>query len=152
MKTVTVNPTTIKRKWFIIDANDVVLGRLATQAASVLMGKHKPSWAPNEDMGDFVIVINADKVALTGNKRETMRYFNHSTHPGGWRELSVAQAQAVRPGYPVRYAIKAMLPKTILGDHMGRKLHVYGGDSHPHAAQKPEVLTIKSGAVAAKKK
>jgi large subunit ribosomal protein L13 len=143
MKTVTVNPKSVAKKWYIIDATDVVLGRLCTKAASILMGKHKTSWAPNEDMGDFVIVVNADKVALTGNKRETMRYFQHSTHPGGWRELTVTQAQAIRPGYPVRYAIKKMLPKTILGDHMGRKLFVYGGESHPHAAQKPEVLAIK---------
>jgi large subunit ribosomal protein L13 len=143
MKTVTVNPKSVAKKWYIIDATDVVLGRLATKAASILMGKHKTSWAPNEDMGDFVIVVNADKVALTGNKRETMRYFNHSTHPGGWRELSVSEAQAIRPGFPVRYAIKKMLPKTILGDHMGRKLFVYGGESHPHAAQKPEALAVK---------
>lgn len=143
MKTVTVNPKTIASKWFIIDAKDVVLGRLATKVVHILMGKHKAAWAPNQDLGDHVIVINADKVALTGNKRETMRYFQHSTHPGGWRELSVTQAQAIRPGYPVRYAIKKMLPKTILGDHIAKKLHVYGGESHPHAAQKPQVLAAK---------
>jgi ribosomal protein L13 len=143
MKTVTVNPKTISTKWFIIDANDVVLGRLASTAASILMGKKKAAWSPNQDLGDHVIIINADKVALTGKKRETMRYFNHSTHPGGWRELSVTQAQTVRPGYPVRHAIKGMLPHTILGDHMAKKLHVYGGESHPHAAQKPEVLALK---------
>lgn len=143
MKTVVVNPKTIATKWFIIDANDVVLGRLASKAASLLMGKTKTAWSPNQDLGDHVIVINADKVALTGKKRETMRYFNHSTHPGGWRELSVAQAQAVRPGYPVRHAIRGMLPHTILGDHMAKKLHIYSGESHPHAAQKPEVLALK---------
>jgi large subunit ribosomal protein L13 len=143
MKTVTVNPKTIPTKWYIIDANDVVLGRLASKAANILMGKTKAAWAPNQDLGDHVIIINADKVALTGKKRDTMRYFNHSTHPGGWRELSVTQAQAIRPGYPVRYAIQGMLPKTILGDHMAKKLHVYGGADHPHAAQKPEVLVLK---------
>jgi large subunit ribosomal protein L13 len=143
MKTVTVNPKTISTKWFIIDANDVVLGRLASKAAAILMGKNKAAWSPNQDLGDHVIIINAGKIALTGKKRETMRYFNHSTHPGGWRELSVAQAEAVRPGYPVRHAIKGMLPHTILGEHMAKKLHVYSGESHPHAAQKPEVLALK---------
>lgn len=133
----------IERKWVIIDAKDVVLGRLASKVIPILMGKNKKNWAPNQDHGDNVIIINADQVALTGKKRETMRYFNHSTHPGGWRELSVTQAQTINPGYPVWHAIKRMIPKTILGDHMLKKLHIYGGEAHPHAAQKPQALALK---------
>jgi large subunit ribosomal protein L13 len=143
MKTVTVNPKTIAKKWYLIDANDVVLGRLASKAAHILMGKNKRAFAPNQDLGDHVIIINAEKVALTGKKRDTIRYFAHSTHPGGWRTLSVTEAQKARPGYPIKHAIRGMLPKTILGDHMARKLFIYDGESHPHAAQKPEVLSVK---------
>jgi large subunit ribosomal protein L13 len=143
MKTVTVNPTTIAKKWYLIDANDVVLGRLASKVASILMGKKKAVYAPNEDYGDNVIIINAEKIALTGKKRETMRYFAHSTHPGGWRTLSVAEAQKARPGYPIKHAVKGMLPKTILGENMAKKLFIYDGASHPHAAQKPETLSVK---------
>lgn len=133
----------IERKWVLVDAKDVVLGRLASKVVPILMGKNKTNWAPNQDLGDNVVIINADQVALTGKKRETMRYFNHSTHPGGWRELSVAQASAITPGYPVWHAIKRMIPKTILGDHMLKKLHIYGGSEHPHAAQKPVALAVK---------
>jgi large subunit ribosomal protein L13 len=143
MKTVTVNPSTITEKWFIIDAEDVVLGRLASKAAGLIMGKHKTAWSPNQDLGDHVIIINAEKVALTGNKRLSMRYFSHSTHPGGWRNLTIDQVQASRPGFPIRRAIKGMLPHTILGKHMSSKLHVYDGAKHPHEAQKPEVLSLK---------
>lgn len=143
MKTVIVNPKTIAKKWYIIDANDVVLGRLASKAARILMGKNKAAFSPNQDLGDHVIIINAEKVALTGKKRETMRYFAHSTHPGGHRTLTVTQAQKIRPGYPIRHAIRGMLPKTILGDHMVKKLFIYDGDKHPHAAQKPEALAVK---------
>ena len=143
MKTVTVNPKTIAKKWYIIDAKDVVLGRLASTVAGILMGKNKPAWAPNQDLGDFVIIVNADQIALTGNKRQEMRYFNHSTYPGGWRTLSVDQASKIRPGYPVRHAIKGMLPHTLLGRAMFKNLHIYGDDKHPHAAQKPEVLALK---------
>jgi large subunit ribosomal protein L13 len=143
MTTVTVNPKTIAKKWYIIDANDVVLGRLASKAAQVLMGKNKRAYVPNHDLGDHVIIINAEKVALTGNKRETMRYFAHSTHPGGHRTLTVTQAQKIRPGYPIKHAIRGMLPKTILGENMAKKLFIYDGAKHPHAAQKPEVLSVK---------
>ena len=143
MKTVTVNPKTVARKWYLIDANDAVLGRLASKAAQILMGKNKPAFAPNQDLGDHVVIINAEKIAFTGKKRETMRYFAHSTHPGGHRTLTVAQAQKIRPGYPIKHAIRGMLPKTILGDHMAKKLFIYDGEKHPHEAQKPEVLGIK---------
>jgi large subunit ribosomal protein L13 len=130
MKTVTVNPSTILVKWYIIDAQDIVLGRLASKAAGLIMGKHKTAWAPNQDLGDHVIIINADKVALTGKKRETIRYFN--------------QVQATRPGFPIRHAVKGMLPHTILGKHMSAKLHIYDGAKHPHEAQQPEVVSLKT--------
>ena len=138
MKTVTVDSKAISRKWHIIDAKGMVLGRLASVAAGLLMGKHKKAWAPHQDHGDYVIIINAEKVALTGKKREDIRYFAHSTYPGGHRSLSVTQAQQIRPGYPIRHAIKGMLPHTSLGHAMSKKLHIYDGETHPHTAQKPE--------------
>ena len=110
MTTVTVNPGTLERKWWVIDARDVVLGRLASNAARLLLGKHKASFSPAHDVGDFVIVINADHVALTGTKRTDIRYFNHSQYPGGWRNLSVAQVSAKRPDYPVRHEICSSEP------------------------------------------
>ena len=148
MTTVTVNPGTLERKWWVIDARDVVLGRLASNAARLLLGKHKASFSPAHDVGDFVIVINADHVALTGTKRTDIRYFNHSQYPGGWRNLSVAQVSAKRPDYPVRHAINGMLPKTPLGRAIGSKLYVYGGDKHPHAAQKPEAFDVRKAPAA----
>jgi large subunit ribosomal protein L13 len=143
MKTVTVNPNTIVKKWYIIDAKDVVLGRLASTVARILMGKNKAAFSPHQDVGDHVIVINADQIALTGNKRLDMRYFAHSTYPGGSRTLTVAQASKIRPGYPVRHAIKGMIPHTSVGRKMFKNLFIYGGESHPHSAQKPEVLALK---------
>jgi large subunit ribosomal protein L13 len=143
MTTVTINPGTVERKWWVIDARDAVLGRLASTAATLLAGKNKKTFSPAHDHGDFVIIINADKVAMTGNKRLEMRYFNHSQYAGGWRNLSVAQVEAKRPGYPVRHAILGMLPHNPLGRAMGAKLHVYAGDKHPHAAQKPEVFALR---------
>ena len=143
MKTVTVNPKTIAKKWYILDAQGMVLGRLASKAARLLMGKNKSSWSPHHDVGDHVVVINAEKIALTGTKREDMRYFNHSTYPGGWRTLTVDQAQKIRPGYPILHAIKGMLPHTSLGRKMAKKLFIYDGTVHPHGAQKPETLALK---------
>jgi large subunit ribosomal protein L13 len=148
MKTVTINPGTLERKWWVIDARDAVLGRLSSTAARLLIGKHKTTYSPAHDHGDFVIVINADKVAMTGNKRQDIRYFNHSQYAGGWRNLSVAQVSAKRPGYPVRHAILGMLPHNTLGRHMAAKLHVYAGEQHPHAAQKPEAFPLKSSSKA----
>ncbi|MCD6025456.1 MAG: rplM [Fibrobacteria bacterium] len=144
MKTVTANPTTIERKWWVIDAREAVLGRLSSTAARLLMGKHKRTFSPSHDHGDFVIVINAEHIVFTGNKRQDMRYFNHSQYAGGWKNLSVAEVSANRPGFPVRHAILGMLPKNTLGRHIGQKLHVYEGDKHPHGAQKPELITLKS--------
>jgi len=142
MKTLTINPTTVARKWWIFDAKDRVMGRLAGEVARLLMGKHKKTYSPSHDQGDFVIVINADQAALTGNKRNDLRYFSHSMYPGGWRELTVAEAQANRPGYPLRHAILGMLPNNSLGKAMAKKLHIYGNDRHPHAAQRPEPVKL----------
>jgi large subunit ribosomal protein L13 len=143
MTTVTINPGTVERKWWVIDARDAVLGRLSSTAARLLVGKHKKTYAPAHDHGDYVIIINADKVVMTGNKRQDMRYFNHSQYAGGWRNLSVAQVEAKRPGYPVRHAILGMLPHNTLGRAMATKLHVYAGDKHPHEAQKPEAFDLR---------
>lgn len=148
MKTVTVNPGTLERKWWVIDAREAVLGRLASTAARLLVGKHKTTYSPEHDHGDFVIVINADQIVMTGNKRQDMRYFNHSQYAGGWRNLSVAQVSAKRPGYPVKHAILGMLPHNPLGRAMATKLHIYAGDKHPHEAQKPEPFVIKSAKAA----
>lgn len=143
MKTVTANPDTLERKWWVIDAHEAVLGRLSSTAARLLMGKHKSSYSPAHDHGDFVIVINAEKIVMTGNKRQEMRYFSHSQYAGGWRNLSVDEVSANRPGYPVRHAILGMLPHNSLGRQMARKLHIYAGDQHPHAAQKPEAFELR---------
>jgi large subunit ribosomal protein L13 len=144
MKTATINPKTQPRKWWILDAQDAVLGRLASMAARLLMGKHKKTYDPSQDHGDFVVIVNAEKVALTGKKREEIRYFNHSQYPGGWRELSVAQVQANRPGYPIRHAVLGMLPHNSRGKGMATKLHIYDGDAHPPGAQKPEPISLSS--------
>jgi len=143
MKTLTTNPKAESRKWWVIDARDVVLGRLSSTAARLLMGKHKKTYDPSHDHGDFVVVINAEKVAFTGNKREDIRYFNHSQYPGGWRNLSVSQVMTSRPGFPIRHAILGMLPHNTRGRDMARKLHIYDGDQHPHTAQKPEPAVIR---------
>jgi large subunit ribosomal protein L13 len=130
------------RKWHVIDANDVVLGRLAAKAATLIRGKHKPIFTPNNDTGDFVIVINADKVKLTG-KRELMKsYFTHSMYPGGVKVKTFAELIKKRPEYVVTHAVKGMLPKNRLGRKLIKKLKVYSGSVHPHAAQKPEVFSI----------
>jgi large subunit ribosomal protein L13 len=126
----------------VIDATDVVLGRLASQAATLLRGKHKPQFAPHVDTGDFVIVINADKVALTGNKRETKMTYHHSGYPGGLTTKSIGELLDKRPDRVVERAVKGMLPKNTLGRKQLSKLKVYAGSDHPHAAQKPEPYEI----------
>jgi large subunit ribosomal protein L13 len=126
----------------VIDANDVVLGRLATQVATLLRGKHKPIYAPHVDTGDFVIVINAGKVALTGNKREQKIAYRHSGYPGGLKEQPYSDLLAQRPDLAVERAVKGMLPHTTLGRHMLRKLKVYAGPEHPHQAQRPQPFEI----------
>lgn len=134
---------TVEHKWYVIDAQDEVLGRVAAKAAHVLRGKHKATYTPNIDCGDNIIIINAEKVILTGNKLEDKKYYNHSMYPGG---LRVRTAKVMKEQYPVEMverAVKGMLPHTRLGRQMYKKLFVYAGSNHPHMAQKPEKLEIK---------
>ena len=137
MRTFSPKPGDVQRQWHVIDATDVVLGRLATQAATLLRGKHKPVYAPHVDTGDFVIVINAEKVALTGTKRENKVEYRHSGYPGGLRSTSYDELLAKHPRRVVEKAVKGMLPHTTLGRHMLTKLKVYAGPEHPHQAQQP---------------
>ena len=142
MKTFMAKPAEIKRDWYVIDATGISLGRVATKAANVLRGKHKAIYTPNVDCGDYVIVINADKVKLTGNKLEQKMYYNHSGYTGGLRERT---AKEMRENYPVEMverAVKGMLPKGRLGRQMYKKLFVYEGADHKHQAQKPEIVEI----------
>ena len=132
----------VQRQWHVIDASDVVLGRLASQAATLLRGKHKPVFAPHVDTGDFVIIVNADKVVLTGNKLADKRAYRHSGYPGGLRSVSYADLMATSPQRAVTKAVKGMLPKNTLGRQMLRKLKVYAGPEHPHQAQKPVPFEI----------
>jgi large subunit ribosomal protein L13 len=142
MKTLVPSGKAIPRKWFVLDAKNKVLGRVASKAAMVLMGKHKPTFTPFLDMGDHVVVINADQVVLTGRKEEQKIYRTHSGYPGGLKETSAARMRATRPIKLVEEAVKGMLPKTKLGKHMVGKLVVYAGAEHPHEAQSPEVLPL----------
>jgi len=135
-------PADVQRRWHVIDATDVVLGRLASQAAILLRGKHKAMFAPHLDTGDFVIVINAGKVALTGNKREQKMAYRHSGYPGGLRAVPYGDLLARRPERAIERAVKGMLPHTTLGRHMLSKLKVYAGPEHPHQAQRPEPYEI----------
>ena len=137
MRTFSPKPGDVQRQWHVIDATDVVLGRLATQAATLLRGKHKPIYAPHVDTGDFVIVVNAEKVALTGTKRENKIEHRHSGYPGGLRSTSYDELLAKNPRRVVEKAVKGMLPHTTLGRHMLSKLKVYAGPEHPHQAQQP---------------
>ncbi|MCA1827972.1 MAG: 50S ribosomal protein L13 [Myxococcales bacterium] len=131
---------TAQRNWVVIDVKDKVLGRAATTIASVLRGKHKPTFTPHDDVGDFVIVINADKVRLTGNKWKDKKYVHHTMFPGGLVEFTAEQAVARKPTRLVEDAVRRMLPRTALGRALMRKLKVYPGDKHPHAAQKPAAM------------
>ncbi len=142
MRTYTPKPGDVERTWHVIDATDVVLGRLATHVATLLRGKHKATFAPHVDTGDFVIVINADKVALTGNKRETKLAYRHSGYPGGLRAVPYSQLLETRPERAVEKAVRGMLPKTSLSRQQMGKLKVYAGPEHPHAAQKPQPFEI----------
>ncbi len=142
MRTFQPKAAEVTRTWHVIDASDVVLGRLATQAAILLRGKHKPTWAPHVDTGDFVVIINAGRVAMTGNKREQSMYRHHSGYPGGLKSRSYAEMLDTRPQVIVERAIKGMLPHTKLGRQMASKLKVYGGPTHPHQAQQPTPYAI----------
>lgn len=142
MRTHTTKPNEVTRTWHVIDATDVVLGRLATQAATLLRGKHKPTYAAHIDTGDFVIVINAGKVALSGQKRAQKLAYRHSGFPGGLTATAYGELLDTKPEFVVEKAIKGMLPHTKLGRQMASKLKVYSGDTHPHGAQQPVPFTI----------
>jgi large subunit ribosomal protein L13 len=142
MPTYSPKPGEVTRAWHVIDANDVVLGRLASQAAQLLRGKHKPQFARHVDTGDFVVVVNAAKVALSGNKRDEHRY-RHSGYPGGLSRRSVGDLLERRPERVIELAVRGMLPKSSLGRKQLKKLKVYAGPDHPHAAQKPQPFEIK---------
>jgi large subunit ribosomal protein L13 len=142
VRTYTPKPGDINRQWHVIDATDVVLGRLASQTATLLRGKHKPTFAPHMDMGDFVIIINAEKVALTGAKLEQKRAYRHSGFPGGLKSVTYAELLEKNPVRAVEKAIKGMLPKTSLAAQQLGKLKVYRGAEHPHAAQQPQTFEI----------
>lgn len=149
MRTYSPKPGDIERQWHVIDAADVVLGRLASQVATLLRGKHKPIFAPHMDTGDYVIVVNASKVALTGNKRRDKVAYRHSGYPGGLRQVRYEDLLAKRPERAVELAVKGMLPHNRLGRKVLKKLKVYAGPDHPHAAQKPVPFEIKQAAGAA---
>ena len=143
MRTYSPKPGEIERQWHIIDASDVVLGRLATHTATLLRGKHKPTFAPHVDTGDFVVIINAGKVALTGNKRGQKTYYRHTGYPGGIKQRTAQQIlQGAHPERVIEKAVERMLPKGALGRQQIRKLHVYPGPEHPHAGQAPTTLDL----------
>ena len=142
IKTYTPKQDDIQREWFVIDAKDQTLGRLATQVAVLLRGKHKPIYAPHMDVGDFVIIINADKIRATGNKLDQKVYYRHSGYPGGIKSRTLREQLNRFPDRVIRTAVRGMLPKNSLGRHMIKKLKVYAGDKHPHQAQQPRVYEL----------
>ena len=142
MQTYMTNPDKIERKWYVVDAEGCTLGRLASGVASVLRGKNKPQFTPHVDTGDYVIIVNADKVKVTGKKMDQKIYYHHSDYVGGMKETTLKEMLAKHPERVIEYAVKGMLPKGPLGRQMYRKLFVYAGPDHKHEAQKPEVLTF----------
>jgi len=146
MKSFMASPSTIEKKWYVVDATGHTLGRLASEVASVLRGKNKPIFTPHIDTGDYVIVINAEKVKVTGKKLDQKIYYHHSGYVGGMKETTLKDMLQKKPAYVMEHAVKGMLPKGPLGRQMLKKLHVYVGPEHKHAAQKPEVLEIKERA------
>ena len=142
MNTFMASPSTIERKWYVVDATGYTLGRLAANVAAVLRGKNKPTFTPSLDTGDYVIIVNADKVKVTGKKLDQKIYFNQSDYVGGMKETTLRELMAKKPERAVELAVKGMLPKGPLGRTMYTKLHVYAGPEHDHAAQKPETLTF----------
>ena len=143
MKSYIAKAQEVEKKWYVVDAAGKPLGRVASQVATILRGKHKPTFTPNVDCGDFVIVINAEKVVLTGKKLDQKVYYNHSDYVGGMKETTLREKMAKKPEDVIYLAVKGMLPKGPLGREMITKLHVYAGADHKHQAQKPEVLEIK---------
>lgn len=142
MRTYSPKPSDITREWHVIDATDVILGRLAVASATLLRGKHKPTYAPHMDTGDFVVIVNADKVALSGNKRETKLAYRHSGYPGGLTSIAYGDLLAKDSRRAIEKAVWGMLPKNRLGRQLLKKLKVYGGPDHPHAAQQPQPFEI----------
>ena len=142
MKTYMPSATTVEKKWYVVDATDMTLGRLASNVANVLRGKNKPIYTPNIDTGDYVIVINAEKIKVSGKKLDQKMYWHHTDYVGHQKEFSLRQMIQDKPERVIEHAVKGMLPKGSLGREMYTKLHVYAGAEHPHAAQKPEVLTF----------
>ena len=142
MNTFMASPATIERKWYVVDASGKTLGRLSSEVAKVLRGKNKPIFTPHIDTGDYVIIVNADKVKVTGKKLDQKKYYHHSDYVGGMKETSLKEMIAKKPEKVIELAVKGMLPKGPLGREMYKKLFVYAGAEHPHAAQKPEVLDV----------
>ena len=142
MKTYMANPDKIERKWYVVDATDKTLGRLTSEIAKVLRGKNKPVYTPHIDTGDYVIVVNAEKIAVTGKKLDQKIYYNHSDYVGGMKETTLREMMDKKPEKVIELAVKGMLPKGPLGRSMIKKLHVYAGPEHDHQAQKPEVLAF----------
>ena len=142
MKTFMASPSTIERKWYVVDATGYTLGRLASEVAKVLRGKNKPTYTPSMDTGDYVIVVNAEKITVTGKKLDDKVYYNHSGWVGGLKETTLREMLAKHPERVIEHAVKGMLPEGPLGREMYTKLHVYVGPDHKHAAQKPEALTF----------
>ncbi|NLJ70334.1 MAG: 50S ribosomal protein L13 [Clostridiaceae bacterium] len=142
MKTYVAKPSEIERKWYVIDVADQILGRVATEIATVLRGKHKPEYTPFLDTGDYVIVVNADKIKVSGNKEKNKVYRRHSGYPGGLKEVTLDEVRAKHPERIIKQAVKGMLPKNALGRQMLKKLKVYAGPEHNNQAQKPEVWEI----------
>lgn len=142
MKTFMASPATVERKWYVVDAEGKTLGRLSSEVAKVLRGKNKAIFTPHEDCGDYVIVVNAEKIAVTGKKLEQKMYYSHSDYVGGLKETTLKEMLAKHPERVIEHAVKGMLPKGPLGSQMYKKLFVYAGPDHKHEAQKPEVLTF----------
>ncbi len=141
-KTISAKPADVERAWFVVDAENQVVGRLASRVASILRGKHKPSFTPHVDTGDFIVVINADKVRFTGAKETDKEYFRHSGYPGGVTLRTPKEVRTKKPTFMVENAVKGMLPKGPLGRQMMKKLKVYAGSEHPHGAQQPQELSL----------
>ena len=144
MKTYYAKPSDVQREWLLVDATDMTLGRLASAVAQILRGKNKPTYTPHVDTGDFVIVINADKIKVTGKKVTDKVYYRHTLYPGGLKSETFQEAMAKHPERVIEHAVKGMLPKGTLGRQMGKKLKVYAGPEHPHQAQKPRQIELEA--------
>jgi large subunit ribosomal protein L13 len=142
MKTIFLKPKELSRKWYLIDASDKILGKVAVKAANILRGKTKPYYTPHMEIGDFVIIVNVDKIAVTGNKLADKLYYKHSGYPGGLKSQTLAKAMAKKPEFPLEHAIKGMLPKGPLGRKLFNNVKIYVGNKHPHEAQQPQTIEI----------